>query len=92
LSVICAVAGFFTNAAIVGLYAIFASAFPTHVRAFGTGIAVGFGRGGAVLSPIIAGFLLEGGMSLPTVAFFMGLGSLSAAFVLMFLKVQPGRA
>src|SRR5688572_25032337 len=34
LSFICAVAGFCTNAGIVGLYAIIAQAFPTHVRAF----------------------------------------------------------
>ena len=50
-------AGFCTNAAIVGMYAIFAQAFPTHVRASGTGFAVGVGRGGSVLAPIIAGFL-----------------------------------
>ncbi len=35
LSMICAAAGFFMNGAIVGMYAIFAQAFPTHVRAFG---------------------------------------------------------
>jgi benzoate transport len=90
LSLICAIANFFSNAAIVGMYAIFASAFPTHVRAFGTGIAVGVGRGGAVLSPIIAGFLFEGGMQLPAVALIMALGSLSAACVLMFLHVPAG--
>jgi len=31
-----AAAGFCTNAAIVRMYSIFAQAFPTHVRAFGT--------------------------------------------------------
>jgi benzoate transport len=91
LSLICAVACFFTNAAIVGFYAIFASVFPTHVRAFGTGIAVGVGRGGAVLSPIIAGFLFEGGMGLPAVAFVMALGSFSAASVLMLLRIPAAK-
>ena len=91
LAWVCGIAGFFTNAGIVGLYAIFASAFPTHVRAFGTGIAVGVGRGGAVLSPIIAGFLFNGGVGLSTVAFIMALGSLSAAIVLLFLRIEPGR-
>jgi MFS family permease len=33
LSLICAIAGFFTNAGLVGMYGIFAQAFPTHVRA-----------------------------------------------------------
>ena len=57
LALICAAAGFCTNAAIVGMYAIFAQAFPTHVRASGTGLAVGMGRGGAMLAPVVAGFL-----------------------------------
>src|SRR5439155_14344406 len=49
LSLICAIAGFCTNAGIVGLYAIIAQVFPTHVRASGTGFAIGVGRGGSVL-------------------------------------------
>ena len=61
LSLICAVAGFCTNAGIVGLYAIIAQVFPTHVRASGTGFAIGVGRGGSVLAPIIAGFLFAAG-------------------------------
>jgi MFS family permease len=89
LSLICFGAGFCTNAAIVGMYAIIAQAFPTQLRASGTGFAVGVGRGGSVLAPIIAGFLFQGGYSLPTVAFIMALGSLVAAGVLMFLKLDP---
>ena len=88
LSLICAVAGFFTNGAITGMYAIFARAFPTHVRAFGTGFAVGVGRGGSVLAPILAGFLFAGGLQLPTVAMIMALGSLIAAGVLTFPQAQ----
>ena len=89
LSLVCALAGFFTNAAIVGMYAIFAQAFPTHVRASGTGFAVGMGRGGSVLSPIVAGFLFKGGFELPTVALMMSFGSLVAAGLLLMLKLKP---
>jgi benzoate transport len=88
LSMICAAAGFCTNAAIVGMYAIMAQAFPTHVRASGTGFAVGVGRGGSVLAPIIAGFLFTAGHPLPSVAFMMSLGSLVAAGILSFLKLE----
>jgi benzoate transport len=96
LILICMVAGFCTNAAITGMYAIFAKAFPTHVRASGTGIAVGIGRGGSVLAPIIAGFLFQsfdpGGTdlraALPTVSMIMGLGSFVAAMVLLNLRVE----
>jgi benzoate transport len=89
LSLICAIAGFCTNAGIVGLYAIIAKAFPTQVRASGTGFTIGVGRGGSVLAPIIAGFLFAAGFLLPTVAFTMALGSLLAAGVLMLLKLEP---
>jgi benzoate transport len=89
LSTICFLAGFMTNAAIVGMYAIFAHAYPTHVRATGTGFAIGVGRGGSVLAPIIAGFLFNGGMERPTVSLVMALGSLLAACVLFFLKLGP---
>lgn len=89
LSWLCAAAGFCTNAAIVGMYAIFARAYPTHVRATGTGFAVGVGRGGSVVAPIIAGFLFQAGVSLPAVSFTMALGSLFAAVVLFRVKLQP---
>jgi len=88
LSTVCAFGGFFTNGAIVGLYALFAKAFPTHVRATGTGFAVGMGRGGSVLAPIIAGFLFEAGYRLPSVAMLMAFGSVMAAFVLLFLRLD----
>jgi benzoate transport len=87
LRIICAMAGFCTNAGIVGLYAIIAQVFPTQVRAFGTGFTVGVGRGGSVLAPIIAGFLFTYGYSLPTVSMTMATGSLLAAGVLILLKL-----
>jgi MFS family permease len=87
LSLICAIAGFCTNAGIVGLYAIIAQAFPTQVRAFGTGFTVGVGRGGSVLAPIIAGFLFQYGYALPIVALTMAMGSTLGAGVLLWLKL-----
>jgi benzoate transport len=89
LALVSAVAGFCTNAGVVGLYAILAQAFPTHVRATGTGFAIGVGRGGSVLAPILAGFLFESGRGLPTVAMVMAIGSLIAAVVLLLLKLRP---
>jgi benzoate transport len=92
LSAVCFVAGFMTNAGIVGMYAIFAHAYPTYLRATGTGFAIGVGRGGSVLAPIIAGYLFNGGLERPTVSAIMALGSLFAAGVLLFLKLQPDNA
>ncbi len=92
LSIYVAVAGFFTNGAIAGMYAIFAKAFPTHVRASGTGVAIGIGRGGSVFAPMIAGFLFKGGVALSTVSAIMAVGSLLAAAVLSMLKLKPDHA
>jgi MFS family permease len=88
LIIICAFCGFFINAGIVGLYAIIAQAFPTHVRASGTGFAIGAGRGGSVLAPIIAGYLFQFGFSLPTVSFALGAGSILGAIMLLLLKID----
>jgi len=83
-----AFAGLFTNAAIAGFYLLFAQVFPTHVRATGTGFAIGVGRGGAALAPVIAGYLFEAGLALQTVALLMACGSLLAAAALLALRVR----
>lgn len=89
LALAVAFAGFFSNGAIVGMYAIFAQAFPTHVRASGTGFGIGVGRGGSVLAPIIAGFLFQSGAGIAAVSFWMAMGSLAAAIIISFLKLKP---
>jgi len=83
-----AIAGLFTNAGIAGFYLLFAQLFPTHVRATGTGFAIGVGRGGAVLAPIIAGYLLNAGLAVKSVALIMACGSLLAAAALLALRVR----
>jgi benzoate transport len=88
LKVTLALSGFFTNAAIAGFYLLFAQVFPTHVRATGTGFAIGVGRGGAVIAPVIAGYLFQAGLALQTVALLMACGSLLAAVALLALKVR----
>jgi MFS transporter, AAHS family, vanillate permease len=88
MTLICIASGFFINAAINGMYAIFAHAYPTQVRAAGTGFAIGVGRGGSILAPIAAGIMFEGGIGVPFVAVVMGCGSLLAAVALSFLKLR----
>jgi hypothetical protein len=74
------------------MYALFAKAFPTHVRAFGTGFAVGVGRGGSVLAPNLAGALFAADLGRPTVSMIMAIGSLVAAGVLTLLVVKSDAA
>ena len=91
LSIAAASAGFFTNAGVVGLYALIATSFPTHVRATATGFIIGVGRGGAFLSPIIAGYMFQAGLGLQAVAVFMASGALIAAISLVILGFKLAR-
>lgn len=88
LSLICALVGFCTNAAVVGIYAVLARAYPTQQRATGTGFAVGVGRGGAMLAPIIAGLLFRAGFGLPWVAAIMASGSMIAVVCMVALPLR----
>ncbi|WOI36384.1 MFS transporter [Alteromonas sp. CI.11.F.A3] len=85
LAWISAATGFFTNAGVVGLYALMAQSFPSDVRASGTGVVIGFGRGGAALSPIIAGYLFTAGVGLQGVSIAMGAGALVAAAAVVLI-------
>jgi benzoate transport len=92
LSMVAAGAGFFTNAAVVGMYAMFAQMFPTEVRAGGTGFVIGVGRGGSAAGPVIAGVLFTAGAGLPAVAALMAAGSVLAAVLLVFTGRPPASA
>lgn len=83
LSLFAGIAGFCTNAVIVGLYAIVAQSYPANVRAGGTGFVIGVGRGGAALGPIIAGVLFASGFSLFEVSAMLACGSLVAALAIL---------
>ena len=80
---------FCTNAGIVGMYAIFAQVYPTHLRSSGTGFAIGVGRGGSVIGPPLAGWLMTHQYSRPTVAMVLAAGTLIAAGILSMLKLRP---
>jgi MFS family permease len=86
LSVVAALTGFCTNAAVVGLYALMASYLPTELRAGGTGFVIGVGRGGAALGPIVAGIMFAGGAGLLQVSLAMAGGSALALAALLALR------
>lgn len=85
MAAICAVAGVFINAAVVGLYPLMAQIFPPDLRATGIGFAIGVGRGGAALGPMAAGALFSRGYTLLEVSTVMGAGALVGAAVLLIL-------
>ncbi len=86
LSLVAACTGFFINAGIVGLYALFTDYFPPAVRASGTGFVIGVGRGGAAFGPIVAGFLFTAGFNLLQVAIVMAISTFLAAITLFLTR------
>jgi MFS family permease len=49
----------FSNGCIAGLYALASMAYDASVRATGMGWGIGIGRFGAILSPLVAGGLID---------------------------------
>lgn len=92
LSVTAAIAAFFINAGVVGLYPILAQTYPAALRASGTGFVIGMGRGGSALGPVVAGALFASGSSLLVVSLAMGLGGLIAAAMVFLLPWAQRRA
>ncbi len=56
--------GFFMQGGFVGLYAIAARIYPSHIRTTGIGWVIGAGRLGALFGPMIGGFLVAAGLSM----------------------------
>jgi MFS family permease len=61
--VLISVVGMLMHGSMIGLYSTTPSLYAAGVRATGTGWAIGLSRFGAVLGPILAGFLLDAGWS-----------------------------
>jgi len=72
------VVGYFLFGSMVGLYSIIPSVYPTEVRNTGAGLSIGIGRLGAVVSPFLAGLLLQAGWS-PSATYLAFAGPLLAA-------------
>lgn len=85
LSAAAALAGFFTNAGVVGLYPVLVRTFAAPLRAGGTGFVIGFGRGGSALGPMLAGAMFAGGSALLMVSATMAAGTLVAAAIVLAL-------
>ena len=80
------VIGVFVNGCIAGLYALTPVVYPAAVRATGVGWAIGVGRIGAILSPILAGLLLDAGWSATQLYAMVGVFFVAAAFVVSRIR------
>ena len=87
LSTLAVCIGLGVNAAVIALYALVADAYPADIRTTAVGWAIGIGRLSAVLSPVIAGFLLDFGTQEATLYLIFALPMLVAAGLV--LAVRP---
>jgi predicted MFS family arabinose efflux permease len=79
-------AGGFLFAAISGFFGLFAESFPSSVLASGAGTVTGIGRGGAVLGPMLPGFLFAAGLAVSNISIIMATGSFLAGLAVIFLR------
>lgn len=88
------VAGFFVIGTQFCMNALAAGAYPTSVRATGVGYALGVGRIGSVLGPVIGGVLLSFGWSGGTLFLTAALPAAvcAAAVALLRLRYRPAPA
>lgn len=81
--------GVLSNGCVAGLYAMSPSIYDADVRATGVGSAIGFGRIGGILSPLVAGAFLDSGISSLTLyGYYAGTFILAIVTVLSLSRLQ----
>ena len=76
--------GFGIQGGFVGLYSLAAEIYPTKIRATGVGWAIGLGRAGAIIGPIIGGILITTGMHMSATFFVFSIPLFVAATATWF--------
>jgi benzoate transport len=80
--------GFLLQGGFVGLYAVSAKAYPTTARSTGIGWAIGVGRAGAVVGPLLVGYLVTMGAGLVGTSLTFTIPLLIASYLAMRLRVS----
>lgn len=85
--------GLATNGGVAAFYGVSPSVYPTVLRATGVGLMIGFGRGVAILAPLVAGYLISGGWSPDRIyLIFGGVLALASGAVVMLDITYRGRS
>lgn len=79
--------GFGIQGGFVGMYSLAAKLYPTRVRATGVGWAVGAGRIGAVVGPLVGGVLIALGWSLVANFMAFALPAFLAGLITLLIRV-----
>nr|WP_257794837.1 MULTISPECIES: MFS transporter [unclassified Arthrobacter] len=83
-----ALVGFGSNAPIAGMLAISPTYYTSEVRGTALGLVIGMGRIGAIISPILAGTLMDGGWT-PGDLYFLFVIPMALGAVIISMLGQP---
>jgi benzoate transport len=83
--------GVFLFASMAGLYAFAPATYPASVRTTGLGWAIGIGRIGAIVAPLTAGMLLDGGWQPASLYYAYALPLVAGALAVMAMGTGRGR-
>lgn len=79
--------GLLMNAAIAGIYTLAPQSYPAAVRSSGVGVALGVGRVGGIVAPIVVGMLLDAGAG--PVALYVGIAAVLLVLSPLALLLRP---
>ena len=80
--------GFGIQGGFIGLYAVAARLYPTEIRTTGIGAAIGLGRIGAIVGPLLGGFLIDAGLSMTNNFIIFAIPTLIAGLVTLMIKMK----
>ena len=78
--------GFGIQGGFIGMYAVAAKLYPTQVRTTGVGWAIGLGRLGAVIGPIVGGLLIGMGLSMTTNFIIFAIPTIISGVAILFIN------
>ncbi len=80
--------GFGIQGGFIGLYAVAARLYPTEIRTTGVGWAIGLGRVGAIVGPIVGGLMIGAGLSMTTNFIIFAIPTLISGVFTMMIKSE----
>lgn len=83
--------GFGIQGGFVGMYSVAAKLYPTQIRTTGVGWAVGLGRVGAVVGPIVGGLLIGMGLTMTTNFIIFAIPTIISGIAILFITFSDSK-
>jgi benzoate transport len=88
--IVAALVGVFVNGGFNGFWGLAASLYPAEIRGTGIGWALGVGRIGAVLGPIVGGYLVGAKLPISSIFAIYTVPLIAASLLCLMIRMQPG--